>query len=180
MRRRRFPQRRKNEKRINEAITAREVFVISDSGESLWKMSRNEALNLAENQELDLVEIGMQDKIPLTKIIDYGKFLFKQQKQQSNSKNNAKKTEIKTMKITYKIGEHDLAVKRKQAQKWSKEGNPIKIFLQLRGRENQYEDLAVEKINEFIMSLEEFYKKDEKSRVAKHWNTFNIILYPKK
>jgi translation initiation factor IF-3 len=56
----------------------------------------------------------------------------------------------------------------------------MKIFLQLRGRENQYEDLAVAKINEFIASLEDVYRKDEKSRVLKQGNTFNIVLYPKK
>ena len=96
----------------------------------------------------------MQDGIPLAKIIDYGKMIFKQQKQQSQNKSNTKKTELKTMKLTYKIGDHDLDVRRNQAEKWAKDGNPIKIFLQLRGRENQYEDLATAKINEFIASME--------------------------
>lgn len=179
MQKRGFPQ-KKNERRMNETITARELFVISDSGESLGKMSREAALSLAHQDDLDLVEMGMQDGLPLAKILDYGKFLFKQQKQQSQNKSNTKKTELKTMKITYKIGDHDLDVRRKQAEKWAKEWNPMKVFLQLRGRENQYEDLAVEKVNEFIASLEDFYKKDEKARVLKQGNTFNIILYPKK
>lgn len=56
----------------------------------------------------------------------------------------------------------------------------MKIFLQLRGRENQYEDLAIAKIQEFVASLEEFYRKDEKSKVLKQGNTFNLVLYPKK
>lgn len=179
MQKRGFPQ-KKNEKRINESIIARELFVIADSGEPLGKMTRDAALNLAGAQELDLVEVGMQEGIPLAKIVDYGKFLFKQQKQQSQNKGNTKKTELKTMKLTYKIGDHDLDVRRKQAEKWSKEGCPMKLFLQLRGRENQYEDLAVAKINEFIASLEDVYKKDEKSKVMKQGNTFNIVLYPKK
>ena len=58
------------------------------------------------------------------------------------------------MKLTYKIGDHDLDVRRNQAEKWAKDGNPMKIFLQLRGRENQYEDLATAKINEFVASME--------------------------
>ncbi|NRH20621.1 translation initiation factor IF-3 [Candidatus Gracilibacteria bacterium] len=179
MQKRGFPQ-KKNDKRINDAIIARELMVISDSGESLGKMTRDAALTLAGEQDLDLVEVGMQEGIPLAKIIDYGKFVFKQQKQQSQNKSNTKKTELKTMKLTYKIGDHDLDVRRKQAEKWAKEGNPMKIFLQLRGRENQYEDLAISKIQEFVASMEEFYRKDEKSKVLKQGNTFNLILYPKK
>ena len=97
MQKRVFPQ-KKNEKRINEAIIAREIMVISETGEPLGKMTRDAALTLAWGQDLDLVEVGMQDGIPLTKIIDYGKFVFKQQKQQSQNKSNTKKTELKTMK----------------------------------------------------------------------------------
>lgn len=179
MQKRGFPP-KKNEKRINDAIIARELMVIAESGEPLGKMTRDAALSLAGEQDLDLVEVGMQDGIPLTKIVDYGKMVFKQQKQQSQNKSNTKKTELKTMKLTYKIGDHDLDVRRNQAEKWAKEWNPMKIFLQLRGRENQYEDLATDKINEFVASLEEFYRRDEKSKILKQGNTFNLILYPKK
>lgn len=179
MQKRGYPQ-KKNEKRINEAIIAREIMVISETGEPLGKMTRDAALTLAWGQDLDLVEVGMQDGIPLTKIIDYGKFVFKQQKQQSQNKSNTKKTELKTMKLTYKIWDHDLDVRRNQAEKWAKEWNPMKIFLQLRGRENQYEELAIAKIQEFVASMEDFYRKDEKSKILKQGNTFNLILYPKK
>ena len=175
MQKRGFPQ-KKNDKRINEAITARELMVISDTWEPLGKMTRDAALTLAGSQDLDLVEVGMQDGIPLTKIIDYGKFVFKQQKQQSQNKSNTKKTELKTMKLTYKIGDHDLDVRRNQAERWAKEWNPMKIFLQLRWRENQYEDLAIAKIQEFVASMEDFYRKDEKSKVLKQGNTFNLVL----
>lgn len=179
MQKRGFPQKR-NEKRINDAITAREVIVIMESGESLGKMSRDQALQKAEELELDLVEVWLQEGTVLTKIVDYGKYVFKQQKQLSSNKSHQKKTELKTMKLTYKIGDHDLDVRRVQAEKWAKEGNPMKIILQLRGRENQYEDLAMWKIHEFIASLENSYKKDVNSKISKQGNNFNIILYPKK
>jgi len=84
------------------------------------------------------------------------------------------------MKLTYKIGAHDLEVRKSQSERWAKDGNPMKVILQLRGRENQYEDLALEKIEEFVNSVEEFYKKDTNGKVMKQGNTFNIILYPKK
>lgn len=173
-------QNKKDEKRINEAIIAKEIVVISEDGEMLGKMNIDKALSIAESKDLDLVEMWMQEWIPLCKIMDYWKHVFKQQKQQAHNKSQAKKTELKTMKITYKIGEHDLEVKRKQAEKWAKEWNPMKVFLQLRGRENQYEDIALEKIQDFITSVEDFYKKDDKSKLQKQGNTFNIILHPKK
>ncbi len=67
-------------------------------------MSLDDALALAEKQELDLVEMGgMQDGLPLCKIMDYGKYVFKQQKQQAQNKSQAKKTEVKSMKLTYKM-----------------------------------------------------------------------------
>lgn len=84
-------------------------------------MSRDKALDLAGSKDLDLVEVGMQDGVPLTKILDYGKFTYEQQKQQAKGKQNAKKTELKTTKLTYKIGEHDLEVRKIQAEGWAKE-----------------------------------------------------------
>lgn len=70
---------------------------------------------------MDLVEIGNQNGVTLCKIMDYGKFLFKQQKNQSHGKATAKKTDVKTLKITYKIGDHDLGIRRNQAEKFAKE-----------------------------------------------------------
>ena len=156
-----------DEPRMNEKIRAREIRVIGDDGEQFGILSVNEALALATEKNLDLVEISPNATPPVCKIMDYGKYIFKQQKQQAQNKSNTKKTELKTMKITYKIGDHDLDVRRKQAEKWAKEGNPMKVFLQLRGRENQYEDIAIEKIEEFIQSVEAFYKKDDKSKLQK-------------
>jgi translation initiation factor IF-3 len=179
MQKKSFPQKR-NEKRINENIIARELMVISETGEPLGKMSRDRALDLAGSKDLDLIEVGMQEGIPLTKILDYGKFQYEQQKQQAHNKQHTKKTELKTMKLTYKIGEHDLDIRRKQAEWWAKEWNPMRITLQLRGRENQYETLAREKIEEFIASLEHVYKKDPAMKIAKLGSNFNITLYPKK
>ncbi len=179
-RKRRFPQRDKNEKRINEQITAPRLTVISSGWEHLGEMSRNDAMRMAEDAKLDLVQMGIKQWVPLVKIMDYGKYLYEQKKQQAGRKQNAKKTEVKTMKITYKIGDHDLQVRKKQAEKWAKDWNPMRIFLQLRGRENHYEDIAVEKIKEFVAMMEDSYKQDERSKIQKQWNTFNILLHPKK
>jgi translation initiation factor IF-3 len=124
-------------KRINENIKADKVQVIAESGEQLGIMSLSEAINKASALEMDIVEIGMQDGVLLTKMMDYGKFLFKQQK--SQNKSHSKKTEVKTIKLTYKIGDHDLEIRKNQAVKFAAAGHPLKIILSLRGRENHYE-----------------------------------------
>lgn len=94
------------------------------------------------------------------KILDYGKYLYKQKKQEQKQKQKGKSPDLKTIRITFKIGEHDLAVKRKQAEKFADDGHPLKVSLMLRGRENHYADLAGQKMESFIQSLEEIYKAD--------------------
>ena len=154
--------------------------VISDTWEHLGVISREKALALAEEAELDLVEMWSQDGVVLGRIMDYGKYVFKQQKQQSQNKNQSKKTDVKTIKITYKIGEHDLDIRRNQAIRFAKDGHPLKISLQLRWRENQYESLAVDKIKDFISSLSDIYKQDPNVKLVKQGTTFTHILYPLK
>lgn len=163
-------------KRINEEIRADKVHVISSEGEPLGTLPLREAIAKAEALEMDLVEIGMQEGVVLAKIMDYGKFQFKQQKTQN--KGHSKKADIKTIKLTYKIGDHDLEIRKNQAMKFSEAGHPLKIFLSLRGRENRYEDIALAKVNEFVDSLVEVYKADGK--VIKAGNNFSILLHPKK
>jgi len=156
------PRGGKNAKRINDAIPAREVMAISEDGEVLGVMSLHDAIARAEEEGADVVEIGAKEGKTLVKIMDYGKYLFKIKKQQSNSsvKANAKKTEVKTIRLTYKIGDHDLEIRKNQAIRFSEDGHPLKIILQLRGRENQYSDLAVTKIKEFIQLVSGVYKYD--------------------
>ncbi|MDD2487353.1 MAG: translation initiation factor IF-3 [Candidatus Gracilibacteria bacterium] len=165
-------------KRINEDIRSDKINVISATGEQLGIMSLDKALQFATEAEMDLVEVSEQDGVVLAKIMDYGKFLFKQQKNISKSKSHSKKSELKTIRLTYKIGDHDLEIRKNQALKFAKDGHPLKITLMLRGRENQYEALAQEKIKEFIQGLDEFYKVE--GRIAKTGTTFNIMLNLKK
>jgi len=119
-------------KRINEEIRADRVQVIPEGGEPLGIMSLKEALEKAESMEMDLVEIGMQEGVVLCKIMDYGKFLFKQQKNIAQSRSHSKKADLKTIKLTYKIGDHDLEIRKNQALKFCEAGHPLKIVLQLR------------------------------------------------
>ncbi len=168
----------KDNKRINEDIKASRVSVISATWEQLWVLPIEKALELAEASEMDLVEIWEQDWVVLTKILDYWKLLFKQQKNISKAKTNSKKTELKTIRLTYRIWDHDLDIRRNQSIKFAKDWHPLKVVLMLKWRENQYAAQAQEKVTEFVNSLEELYKLDW--RVTKAGNTFYAMLHPKK
>ncbi len=172
------PVSREKQRRINSDIVASRLQVISEEGEPLGILSLSEALALAEEKELDLVEMGTKDDVVMAKIIDYGKFLFKQQKTQAQARSNSKKADVKTLKLTYKIGEHDIDIRRSQALKFGAAGHPLKLELRLRGRENHYEVLAMDKMKEFMNSIAEVYKLDGK--ITRAGNTLSILLYPKK
>ena len=169
---------REKKKRLNEDIRAHTVQVIHDSEWNLWEMSFDEALARAKEEELDIMEIWQNWDVVIVKMIDYGKHLYRMKKQEQKQKQKWKSAEMKTIRLTYKIGEHDLEVKKKQVEKFFEDGNPLKITLMLRGRENHYGDLASEKINNFVQSIEEIYKLD--SPIKRMWNTFHAMLKPKK
>ncbi len=165
------------DKRINQEIRASKVSVINADWEKMWVMLKDEAILLAEEAWMDLVEVWFQDWVVLTKMMDYWKFLFKQQKNISKSRVVSKKT-LKTVKLTYKIEEHDMEVKKNQAIKFSKEWHSLKVILFLRWRERQYEAIALSKMESFVSSLEEYYKPE--NRIVKIGDSFNVILHPKK
>ncbi|PIE85460.1 translation initiation factor IF-3 [Candidatus Gracilibacteria bacterium] len=165
----------KEKKRIlNNDIRAKMVQLISDSGENFGEMQISEARARAEQQGLDLMEIGKNGDVSIVKILDYGKFLYRQKKQEQKNKNKGKAPDLKTLRITFKIGDHDLEIRKKQAEKFAKLGHPLKVTLMLRGRENQYSDLAFAKMESFVKSLEEFYKME--GQIKKTGNTFSVYL----
>ncbi|MBT3689901.1 translation initiation factor IF-3 [bacterium] len=140
--------------RVNDQIRIPEVMVIDENGESLGKLETHKALAIAKEKELDLVEVNPKANPSICKIQDYGQFQYQQAKKAQHQKTHAKKVEIKGVRMSYKIGAHDLDFKRKQVDKFLKKGNKIKIETILRGRERQYTREAIEKINQFIESLD--------------------------
>ncbi|MCH2188279.1 translation initiation factor IF-3 [Candidatus Gracilibacteria bacterium] len=167
----------KEKKRIlNDHIRADKVQLITDEGENLGDMSLSEAKQKASDLELDLMEMGKKGDITIIKMLDYGKFLYRQKKQDQKNKQKGKAPELKTIRITFKIGDHDLEIRKKQAEKFAASHHPLKISLMLRGRENQYGDIAREKITSFVASLEELYKLE--SPIKQSGNTFSAMLKP--
>ncbi len=165
----------KNNNRIlNDDIRANKVQLITDDWENLWVMSLNEAKAKALENGLDLMLMSKKDDLAIIKMLDYWKFLYREKKKTQKSKAIWKKPDLKTIRITFKIGEHDLEIKRKQAEKFAKANHPLKVSLMLRGRENHYASLAQEKIESFVESLKDIYKLEWPIR--RHWNNFVAML----
>jgi translation initiation factor IF-3 len=163
-------------KRINEQIVASRVQVISESGEQFGVMPLSEALNMAREQELDLVEMAVRDGVVIAKIIDWQKQLFIEKKNKKKNQATAKKTELKTLRLSYAIGEHDMEIRRNQAEKFAKEGHILRIELPLRGREMRFQDMARTKLQSFVDSIAKIYRIDGPIKFM--GRRFNIQLHP--
>ena len=163
-------------KRINEQIVASRVQVISESGEQFGVMPLSEALNMAREQELDLVEMAVRDGVVIAKIIDWQKQLFIEKKNKKKNQATAKKTELKTLRLSYAIGEHDMEIRRNQAEKFAKEGHILRIELPLRGREMRFQDMARTKLQSFVDSIAQIYRIDGPIKFM--GRRFNIQLHP--
>ena len=128
--------------RINEEIHIREVRVTSATGEQLGIMQTRDALRLAEEQHLDLVEVAPKAKPPVCRIMDFGKYRYEQQKREKEAKKKQKVITIKEVKLRPNIEQHDFDVKLKNALRFVEEGNKVKVTIMLRGREMSHQDLG--------------------------------------
>lgn len=168
---------KENKRILNDDIRATNIKLINEEGEMLGEMTLSEAKAKAKELSLDLMQLWNDWDRTIVKMLDYGKFLYKQKKQDQKNKQKSKAPDLKTVKITFKIGEHDLEVKKNQASKFAQAWHPLKVVLALRWRENQYEDIAREKIESFIVMLDDFYKIDKK--LVKNWSNFIVMMLPK-
>lgn len=161
---------------INEQIRFRVVSVIGENGEKLGQMSRDEALGLAEEKNLDLVLVSSNAENPVCKIMNYGKHKFEQAKREKESKKKQKALELKEIRVTPNIEEHDFGFKSKNARKFLEDGNKVKVTVRFRGREVNYSKLGEEVLNKFVEALSEVSTL-EKKPFLEGKNMF-IILAP--
>ncbi len=129
----RTPPKDRKKHRINEEIRAKEVQVIGPDGKALGVMPLRQALELAWEQDMDLVEVAPNANPPVCKIMDYGKFLYEERKKRKASK--GKPAEVKEITLRPNIGEHDLQVKLNKAREFLEGGNKVRFQLRFRGRE---------------------------------------------
>lgn len=145
--------------KINHQIRAKELRVITDTGEVLGVIPLSEALKKAEELKLDLIEISPSAEPPVAKIMDYGKYQYQQSKKQKEAKSRAHVTETKTLQVKIGTSEHDLELKAKNASKWLKEGHRVKIDLFLVGR-SKYSDINFkkERLDRILTLISEEYR----------------------
>ena len=123
---------------INEEIRDKEVRVIDTDGTMLGVMPTAKALELATEKKLDLVNISPNAKPPVCKILDYGKYRYELQKKEKEAKKKQKVTQVKEIRLSTFIEEHDVKVKANTASKFLKDGDKVKVSLRFRGREKDY------------------------------------------
>ena len=144
--------------RTNEQITASEVRVISSKGEQLGIISIREALNHAEDEGYDLVEVSPDAKPPVCKIVDYGKLKYKEQKSKKEAKKKQKTIEIKEIKMRPGIDTHDYQVKVKALSKFIGGGNKVKVSMRFRGREMEHQNLGFALLKKLTAEVAQYAK----------------------
>ena len=163
--------------RINEQIRVREVRLIDDEGEQKGIVPTIEALKMAKEQELDLVEVAPQANPPVCKILDYGKYRFEQEKKLRDSKKNQKQLKLKEIRMQPKIGAGDLDFKSKHVQEFLNEGNKVKVTIRFRGRELAHTELGYDVLKEVLKRLDDEYVVEKQP--AMEGRFMSMTLSPK-
>lgn len=152
--------------RRNKAIRAPQLRVIDEEGQQLGVLSKNEALKIAEDSGLDLVEISPNADPPVAKIVDWGKYNYQRTKQLQKNKKNAKTLEVKQMRFGLKISDHDLGVKLRKVSGFLDTGHKVKITVFYRGRELAHKDLGFKLADKVIERLGDDIAVDQKPQLA--------------
>ncbi|MDR2417204.1 MAG: translation initiation factor IF-3 [Holosporales bacterium] len=147
--------------RVNLAITARDVRLVGKDGTMLGIVSRREALDQANIAGLDLVEISPTAVPPVCKILDYGKFRYEMQKRRAEAKKKQHIVDVKEVKLTPTIGEHDFRVKLASVYKFLEAENKVKVSLRFRGREMMHQELGLNLLNRLKEELGSLAKVDQ-------------------
>ena len=138
---------------INNQIKAPQVRVIDETGKQLGVIKLDEALQTAQERNLDLIQISEKADPPVCKIMNYGKYLYWQEKKEREAKKH-KGGEVKSIRLTFNISQHDLETRISQAKKFLEKGDKVKIEMILRGREKGHQDFARNKFQQFLEILE--------------------------
>ena len=143
--------------RINEQIRVREIRLIDDEGNQKGIVPTIDALRMARDEDLDLVEVSPNANPPVCKILDFGKYRFEMEKKLRDSKKNQKVVKLKEHRMQPKIGPGDLDTKAKHVQEFLDEGNKVKITIRFRGRELAHTELGYGVLQEVLKRLTSAY-----------------------
>jgi len=163
---------------MNERIRAREVRVIGDEGEQIGIMPPFEALKMARERNLDLVEISPTAQPPVCRIMDYGKFLYQNEKREREAKKKQKTITVKEVKFRINVDDHDYDTKKNHVLRFLDEGDKVKATIFFRGREMTRQSLGRQILERLIKDVEN--KGIVEFRPRQEGNTLHLILAPKK
>ena len=163
---------------MNDRIRAREIRVIDADGNQLGIMAPFDAVKRAREQNLDLVEISPNAVPPVCRIMDYGKFLYEQEKKERAAKKNQKQIVLKEVKFSVNVDEHDYVTKRNHVLRFLSEGDKVKASLRFRGREMAHQNLGRDVLDRLVKEVGD--KGIVEFRPRMEGNTMHVILAPPK
>jgi len=175
-----FKKREKETKKFyfNFKITAPEVMVIDEFNKQLGVYETKEAVQMALDRGFDLVEVSPVAKPPVCRIMNYGSFRYQKEKQEKQQKKQSKNLDIKSVRISMKISDHDKETKIGMADRFLEKGHKVKVEMILRGREFEHMDRSREIMNEFKTKLKTPFQVEQDT--AKQGNKFFLIIMPEK
>lgn len=162
---------------VNEGIRARELRLISDNGDQLGVKTKQEALKMAEDANLDLVLVAPKAKPPVAKIMDYGKYRFELQKKQREARKKQKVVNIKEVRLSPTIDTNDFNTKMKNARKFLSKGDKVKVSIRFKGRAITHKDIGRDVLNHFAEATEDVATVESKAKMD--GRSMFLMLAPK-
>ena len=163
---------------VNDRSKAPEVRLIGPEGENLGVVKRNKALEIAQDAELDLVEVDPNSEPPVCRVMDYGKFLYERTKKEREARKAQTKIEVKEIQLRPKTNEHHRGFKVRDAHRWLSSGLKVRVTVSFRGREVHYPEIALEDLKEVAEELSEVSKVEQKPIME--GRTMSMMLAPLK
>ena len=148
--------------RINRAVSAPNLRVITDEGEQAGILSRSEALAMAEEMGMDLVEIAPTSDPPVCKIMNYGKYKFQQSKKLKDAKSKQKQIQVKAVKFKPRIDEHDYQFKTNHIKRFIEHGDKVRVFVHFRGREMAHRDIGLRILERIVEDMAEIAELEKR------------------
>ena len=167
-----------NDDLYNEKIPFREVLVIDANGKQLGVKSRNEALDIAYRQNLDLLCVAPKARPAVCKVLNYGKYHFEQQKKEKEAKRKQHTVELKSLRLSPVVDTHDFETKLRQVRKWIEQGMKVKIDMRFRGRMMTRQDVGRQIMNDFLEQVKDIAVVEKKPSLE--GNVMSIVLAPQK
>ena len=162
---------------VNEQIRSKEVRLIGKDGDQVGVVSRDEALRIAEQENLDLVLVSQNAKPPVARVIDYGKYRYEQQKREKEQRKKQKTVNVKEIRLSPTIDDHDFETKMRQGRGFVEKGDKVKVSIRFRGRAITHKDIGREVLERFAEGMNDVAQVESKTQMEGR-NMF-MMLAPK-